>query len=193
MPDKPATESSDDAMRRFFRRVWKNDVTPLLADKRGQQRAKSARIAGMAAASAGALADGLFRLRGKPFTRAMTVLGTSLGAMLPDIWDWRWFREASDEQKRVVTEQVRRRAAELEDAEALALFGLKPDAPREALRSRWRQISRENHPDRATRDEQRAEYTLRFVAYNEAHQRLCEAYDQGRLPVTARPQRGDLQ
>jgi hypothetical protein len=67
--------------------------------------------------------DGLLGLKGKPFGRFMTVMGSSLGALLPDVWDWEWLREsAAPAEREVVQEQVCRAAAELPEADALALF-----------------------------------------------------------------------
>lgn len=169
-------------MRRFLRRVWRHDVAPLLGDKRRESRVKAARMGVKIAAAAGLLADGLFRLKGKPFTRAMTVMGASVGAMLPDVWDWKWFRSADEGQQKVVSEQVERRAAELSLEAALELFGLTRGASREDLKQTWRSVSQRCHPDKASSDTERAEFHLRFVTYNAAHERLCQAFDAGELP-----------
>jgi DnaJ-class molecular chaperone len=87
----------------------------------------------------------------------------------------------------VVTDQVRRRAADLSDVEALELFNLTPSASREQLQHAWRLVSQRWHPDKAADEAQRAEHHVAFVAYQTAYERLCEAYDSGRLPrnVTA--------
>ncbi len=179
------TSKQDESLRRFYRRVWKQDVAPLLRGGRRAQRAKSARFTGTIAASAGLFADKLLRLKGRPFARFMTVMGSSLGAMLPDVWDWNWLRSADTRQRRVVDEQVRRRAAELPEAEALELFGLTPAATRDDLKRAWREISRRYHPDKAADESQRAEFHLRFLTYRAAYDRLCRAYDESRLPVTS--------
>lgn len=180
----PAQRPRDnDAFRRFIRRVWRDDVAPLLRDRRAEQRRKSARVAGKAAAAGGLLVDGILGLKGKPFTRFMTVMGASLGAMLPDVWDWKWLRESADAgQREVVAEQVRRRAAELPEADALELFGLAATASRDDLKHAWRAILQRWHPDKAPDDAARAEYHVRFLAYKAAYERLGRAYDDGRLP-----------
>lgn len=173
----------NEAFRRFLRRVWREDVSPLLRGCRAAQREKSARVAGKAAAATGLFVDSVFHLKGKPFTRFMTVVGSRLGALLPDVWDWKWLRDSANAaQRKVVAEQVRRRAAELPEAGALALFGLSPSAPREQLKGAWRDVLQHWHPDKAPDDRQRAEYHVRFLAYKAAYERLCRAYDDGRLP-----------
>ena len=173
----------DEAFRRFLRRVWQNDVGPLLRGERAEQRRKSARAAGKVAATTGLVVDSLLRLKGKPFTRFMTVVGSTAGAILPDAWDWKWLRErAAPREQKVVERQVARRAADLPLAEALALFHLTPSASREQLKHAWREISNRWHPDKAPDDARRAEYHLRFVAYQAAYERLRQAYEDGRLP-----------
>ena len=113
----------------------------------------------------------------------MTVVGSSLGALLPDVWDWEWFNESADDDDReVVAEQVQRRAEELPEADALELFGLEETAPREALKQAWRAVSLRWHPDKAPDERLRREYHVRFVAYAAAYRRLCAAYEDGRLP-----------
>ena len=180
MPPPP----ENDALRRFLRQVWQEDVVPKLRDHRAAQRAKTARAGGKAAAAAGLLVDTLFRLKGKPFTRALTVMGSSLGAMLPDVWDWKWLRDNADEREReVVREQVRRRAAQLPEADALALFGLSPEADRREFRKAWRAVLLRCHPDKAPDEASQAEYHVRFLAFKAAHERLARAYDEGRLPA----------
>lgn len=177
------SKRSDQALGRFLRRVWQVDVAPLLRGKYAAQRRKSARVTGKVAATGGLFVDTLLRLRGKPFTRFMTVMGSSLGALLPDVWDWSWLRSSADEQDRkVIADQVQRRAAQLSEDEALALFGLAPTASQEQLKHAWRIVSQRWHPDKAGNAEQRAEYHLRFVAYQSAYERLSRAYDEGRLP-----------
>ena len=174
------------ALGKFLRRVWQTDVEPLLRGKRAAQRRKSARVGGKVAATGGLVLDTLFRLRGKPFTRAMSVMGSSLGAMLPDVWDWKWLRSsATREQRRVVTDQVKRRAAELPEADALALFDLPATASQEQLKQAWRTVSQRWHPDKAPSEAERPEYHVRFIAYQAAYERLSQAYDEGRLPQRA--------
>ncbi len=174
--------NDDDPLRRFYRRVWQQDVGPLLRGRLAAQRARSARIGGTIAASAGLVADKLLRLRGRPFTRFMAVMGSSLGAMLPDAWDWAWFRNADRRTQRVVRERAGRAAAALPEREALELFGLSCDATRKELRAAWRSITQRCHPDKARTDQQRAEFHLRFLTYRAAYDRLMLAYDDGRLP-----------
>ncbi|MGD8450571.1 MAG: J domain-containing protein [Phycisphaerae bacterium] len=183
-----ATHSNDDeAFRRFLRRVWQDDITPLLRGRRAQQRAKSASVAGRIAATGGLVADTLLRLKGRPFTRFMTVFGTTVGAILPDAWDWQWVREkAGPRERRVIAEQLRRRAGELALREALALFHLTPTASAEQLRHAWRETSLRWHPDKAPDALRRAEYHVRFVAYQAAYERLQAAYESGRLPQAER-------
>ncbi|MFH1749138.1 MAG: J domain-containing protein [Planctomycetota bacterium] len=180
-----ATRRPDnEAFRRFVRRVWQQDVAPLLRGERAAERRKAARVGGKVAAGGGLLIDGLLRLKGRPFTRFLTVMGTTLGALLPDVWDWRWYREnASPRQKKVVREQVQRRAGELPLDEALALFGLQPGVTPEELRSAWHAISRRWHPDKAPDERRRSEYHVRFVAYQAAYERLRAAYESGELGV----------
>ena len=176
----------NESLRRFYRRVWKQDVAPLLRGARQAQREKAARTSGSIAASAGLLADKLLGLKGRPFARFMTVMGASLGAMLPDVWDWEWLRSADETQRRVVDDQVRRRAAELPEAEALALFGLAPTAERDDLKKSWREVSLECHPDKAVDNAQRAEFHLKFLTYSSAYEQLSQAYEDGRLPIARR-------
>lgn len=177
-----------DPLRSFLRRVWRQDITPLLRGKHASHRRKAARTTGTIAAAAGLLVDSLFHLRGRPFTRFMTVLGASVGAMLPDVWSWEWLRRRADPSEReLIAEQVRNRAAELSEADALALFGLSPQSTREELQRAWRHVIQQWHPDKARDAGQRAEFHIRFVAFQSAYERLCRAYDSGRLP--ARPAR----
>jgi hypothetical protein len=176
-------DSRDEALGRFLRQVWHSDVEPLLRGKYAAQRRKSARIGGKVAATGGLVVDSLLRLRGKPFTRALSVLGSSFGAMLPDVWDWQWLRtSASKNDRQVLTDQVKRRAAQLSDTEALRLFGLASTASYEQLKHAWRIVSQRWHPDKATDPQQRHEYQVRFVVYQSAYERLCQGYEQGRLP-----------
>lgn len=179
-----STPSPDNqAFRRFIRRVWDVDVAPKLRGERPDQRAKSARIAGKAAAATGLAVDSLLGLKGKPFARFMTVMGSSLGAMLPDLWDWRWLRDqANDRQRRVVEEQVRQRAAQLPEREALALFELDTQATHDEFRAAWRRISKRWHPDKAPDDATRREFHVRFITYQAARETIEQAYTDGRLP-----------
>jgi hypothetical protein len=179
-----ATRSRDnEAFRRFLRRVWQRDIAPLLVGEYAAQRRKSAWIGGRLAATTGLVLDSLLRLRGRPFARALTVLGTTAGALLPDVWDWRWLRErAGPRERTVVAEQVQRRAAELEVREALALFDLPANATAAALKQAWRQVSQNYHPDKAPDEPSRAEYHVRFLAYRAAYDRLARAYETGALP-----------
>jgi hypothetical protein len=173
----------NEAFRRFLRRTWREDVAPLLRDHRAEQRRKTARVTGKSAAAAGLFVDTLFGLKGKPFARFMTVMGSSLGAMLPDVWDWKWLRdEATTAQRAQVAERVSRRAAALPEHDALELFGLASTASRDELKTAWREILQRWHPDKAPDDHARAEYHVRFLAYKAAYERLCAAYDAGRLP-----------
>lgn len=178
-----APRSGDEALARFLRRVWRDDVAPLLRGKYAAQRRNAARVGGKLAATGGLVLDSLFHLRGRPFTRAMTVLGSSFGAILPDVWDWKWVRSSADEEdRRVVADRIQLRAAELPEADALALFGLAPSASYEQLKHAWRLVSQRWHPDKAADDARRAEYRLRFVMYQAAYEHLCAAYQAGRLP-----------
>lgn len=175
--------ADNETFRRFLRRVWRDDINPLLRGQRAAQRRKSARVGGKVAATTGLLVDGLFRLKGKPFTRFLTVVGSTVGAILPDAWDWTWLRErAGAGEKQVVAEQLRRRAAQLPLREALALYNLQATASREQLTHAWREFSRRWHPDKAADERRRGEYHVRFVAYQAAYERLRRAYDEGKLP-----------
>lgn len=172
---------ADEALARFMRRIWRQDIAPLLRDRRARERRRIARLGGQVAAAGGLLVDTVFRLRGKPFTRFMTVMGASLGAMLPDAWDWRWLREsATPDEREEVARRVRRRAAELLDREAGALLGVRPEAGVEAIKLAWRQAARRWHPDRAPDAARRAEYQVRFIAYQAAYERLMSAAQRER-------------
>lgn len=166
-----------------MRRVWREDVAPLLRDRRALQRKKAARVGGRAAASAGLFLDGVLGLRGKPFTRFMTVVGASVGAMVPDVLDWKWLGEAADETDRQATdEQLRRRAVELDDDTALHLLGLAPHDSLDALKSAWRAAAQRWHPDKARTPSESVEFRSRFVTYQATYDRLRRAYESGRLP-----------
>lgn len=179
----------NEAFRRFVRRVWRQDITPLLRGQHAAQRRTAAQVGGKVAASGGLLIDGLLRLKGKPFTRFLTIFGSTLGAILPDVWDWKWYREqAGPRARKIVAEQVKRRAGELPIHEALALFRLSPTAARDELKQAWRQTSHRWHPDHAPDEQRRSEYHVRFVAYQAAYERLSAAYENGELPVESREQ-----
>lgn len=179
-------KSPDDAMQRFIQRVWTSDVAPLLRGERAEQRRKSARTAGKVAAVGGLAIDRLLGLRGRPFTRFMTVMGSSIGAMIPDAWDAKWFgSKASAEQRDAAEACIRAGAADLANSEALALFGLDESATLDELRSEWRAASQRWHPDHAVDAEQRGEFQARFIAFQSAYERLRAAYESGRLPRTA--------
>jgi len=180
-----SSSADNEAFRRFLRRVWRDDIGPLIRDHRESQRRKSARVAGKAAAAAGLLVDGVLGLKGKPFTRFMTVVGSSFGALLPDVWDWEWLRDSADaEEREFVTARVQHQAARLPEDEALDLFDLPPTASRDDLKQAWRDILQRWHPDKARTETARAEYHLRFLAYKAAYEHLCAAYDDARLPRT---------
>lgn len=180
-----ASGDENQAFRVFLRRVWREDVAPKLRDHRAAQRRTSARTVGKLAASTGLLFDSLLGLRGKPFARLMTVVGSSLGAMLPDVWDWEWLRANRDaREQEFVRQRFAAQAARLPEAEALALFDLPPTATRDELKSAWRALSQKWHPDKAQDEAQRAEHHVRFVAYSAAYETLCTAFDEGRLPTT---------
>ncbi|MBK8914094.1 MAG: J domain-containing protein [Phycisphaerales bacterium] len=166
-----------------MQRVWQHDVAPLLRDRRSAQRRGGARIGGSVGAGAGLLLDRLFGLRGRPFARFGTVVGATLGAVLPDAWDWKWFHGAAQEDQQAVSDALQRRAADLPESDALELLGLSASATRDDLRVAWRQAASRWHPDGAASDADRAERHLRFIALQAAHQRLCTAFDDGRLPV----------
>lgn len=178
---EPAPES--EAFRQFLRRVWRDDISPLLQDRRAAQRKATARVVGKAAATGGLLLDSLFGLKGKPFGRFMTVVGSTVGAILPDAWDWDWLRDqASPEDRHTIEEKLRQRADALSDDEALAIFDLPATASLDDLKSAWRETALRCHPDRAASEALKSEYTIRFVAYSQAHERLKRAFDAGRLP-----------
>lgn len=170
-------------MQRFLRRVWTQDVAPLLRGPHARQRASAARVGGTIAGAAGLLVDRLLGLRGRPTTRALTVLGATLGAMLPDAWDWKYLNGLNDEgAKAEAAEHARRRAAELPEGEALELFGLSPASTREELQAAWREVVMRWHPDRARSSSARMEHHVTFLVYRTAYERLCAAYDAARLP-----------
>lgn len=177
--------ASDEALKRFLQRVWRQDVAPLLRDRQARLRKKTAATTGRVAATGGLLLDSLLHLRGRPFTRFMTVMGTTLGAMLPDAWNWEWVRRMSPAERRKTHEHVARQAAELSARDALALFDLSASSSRDDLRQAWRRVSQRWHPDKAADDDLRVEYQTRFVAYRAAYERLVSLYDAGELPRSA--------
>lgn len=175
---------ADEAFQAFMRRVWREDVAPLLKGRYAAQRRVTARAGGTLAGLSGLVVDRLLRLRGRPFARAATVLGARLGALLPDAWDWAWLGgRAGRKTQELVAERVRARAEQLADEEALALLGLEATASLEQTKAAWRSASLRWHPDRAAGEAERAEYRLRFIACKAAYERLVAAYEQGRLPV----------
>ncbi len=181
-----ANRREDEAFRRFLRRCWQQDVVPLLRGKRAEQRRKAAKVGAKVAAAGGLLIDSLLRLRGRPVTRFLTVLGSSMGAMLPDVWDSRLLRQRlGPRQREQVARRVQQRAAELELAEAIELTGLDPAFSCEQMRAYRRRELARWHPDRADDELQREDYRLRFVALQAAFERIEQAYDDGRLPRRA--------
>lgn len=182
------SDRRDEAFARFLQRVWKHDVRPLLRGPHAAQRESLAVGGAKFGAVGGGVIDRLLGLRGRPFARFFTVMGSSLGALLPDVWDWRWLRSgATEAQRKTVAETVQQSAGRLDEDEALALFGLSPRASREDLRQAWRSASQRWHPDKARTESQRVEHHLRFITYQAAHERLARAYEQGRLPRDAGP------
>ena len=166
-------DRSELALREFLQRVWRQDVEPWLRDAQRAEQERSARRAGQAAATAGLALDALLRLRGRPFTRMLTVLGTSLGAIAPRTWSWRWLRQVArgPVRERVVA-GVQRGAGGLSAEEARRVLGVADDADAEHVRQAWRRLSARWHPDRARDDATRAEHHVRFVAYHAAYDRL---------------------
>lgn len=177
------SSAQDRAFQEFMERVWRLDVAPLLRGRYARQRSIAARAGGQVAAAGGRLIDRLLRLRGQPFTRAGAVLGSSLGALLPDVWDWQWLRNrSSPRQREQVARGVRAQAENLDDHEALALFGLDARSSRDELHEAWRAICKQWHPDLARTSAERRERHVRFIAYQAAYERLEQAYEAGRLP-----------
>ncbi len=177
MPD------SDREFQRFLAHVWKHDVAPLLKDARRRQRQRTASTTGKAGAAGGLLLDGVLGLKGRPFTRFLTVVGATLGAILPDVLDWKVVALLTDDEQRRIESATAQRAAALQFDAALALFGLTQDATSDDLKRAWREASLRWHPDRAGDDQaQRAEHHMRFVACSAAYDRLTQAYARGELP-----------
>jgi len=165
----------EEALGRFLNRVWRADVAPLLKGSRAAQRRRTARAVGKFATGAGLLIDSLARLRGRPFTRSMAVLGSTFGAMLPDVWDWRWLRRATDAQRRKVQQTLERRAGEMRRSEALAILGLPRDAGQDEIKAAWRAAAARWHPDKARDEARRAEHQLRFITLRAAYDSLTGA------------------
>jgi hypothetical protein len=127
--------------------------------------------------------DGLLRLRGRPFTRMLTVLGARFGALLPDAWDWDWLRRFADPgQRSAVEARVAARASGLAEDEALRLLGVSEQASWEDVREAWRSFAQRWHPDKAPDAGARAEHRIRFVACQAAYERVRAAHEAGRLP-----------
>jgi hypothetical protein len=179
-----STPPSNDPMQRFYARVWRENVVPHLKDRHAEQRRRTAAAGTRVASATGRALDSLLKLRGKPFQRSMTVLGARLGALLPDVWDWRWFREeASPETRRAVKEAVAREARYGSVEEACGLLGVRWPPSEEVLQEAWRRVAYECHPDRARSAEERHERELRFVA--------CQAaYEAIKAELAARGDRG---
>lgn len=179
----PSPRMLDEAMQRFLHSLWHRDVRPLLTGKRSEQREKSARLSGALAGTSGLLIDKLLGLRGRPFARAFSVLGSRFGAMLPDAWDWNWLRSGADKTQRAAVQDAAEKAAScLPELEALQLFGLSPAATPEQAKAAWRSATLRWHPDRAPDADARSEFTLRFLVYQSAYEQLLAAYETGRLP-----------
>lgn len=183
MPSQP--DPADEAFRRLMERVWQRDVAPLLRGKYAQHRATGAKIGGKAAAGMGLALDRLFGLKGRPFQRSLGVLGSTLGAVVPDAWDSSWQQRADAADRRTVEDQVQHEAAMLELREAAALLGLTNLNDREALRAAWHVQAKRWHPDIAPA-EQREAHRIRFVACQAAYERLNAAFERGELPATAK-------
>lgn len=172
----------DEAFTRFVRRMWTRDIAPLLRGRRAKQRRTTARVGGTIAGLTGTALDKLFGLRGRPFARALTVVGSTVGAILPDAWDWNWLmRSATPTQRSAAFDALRDGAAALPHREALELLGLKPGANADELHRAWRALAAQWHPDKARDPEQRAVHTARFVAYQAAYDALVAALDRGEL------------
>jgi DnaJ-domain-containing protein 1 len=106
----------------------------------------------------------------------MTVMGASLGALLPDVWDWEWLQStAAPDERAAVAERVAARAAELEEAEARAVLGVRADASPEEVKHAWRAVLQRWHPDKAPDEASRAAYHVRFLAYKAAYERVAKS------------------
>lgn len=175
--------SADDKLTAFYDRIWQDDVAPLLRERLGGQRRHTARIGGAAAKAAGTLLDRAFKLRGRPFTRSLTVLGLKFGALLPDVWDWRVYHEKLNPKvRRFFEKKAQQQAEQLPEADALALFELSAHSSRDELKATWRRLSKRWHPDHAPNPAEVDAYRLRFITYRAAYERLEQAYAAGRLP-----------
>jgi hypothetical protein len=172
------------AFRQFLSRVWLEDVAPLLRDH-PRARGVAARMGGLAGAAAGLLLDSALGLRGRPFARGLTILGATGGALLPDAWTRRPRSERGKDVERVGPPPRVRLQRDAWEREALALFGLLPTATREQLRSAWHRVSLQWHPDRAASAAARMEHHVRFLLYRATYERLVQAYEGGRLPLSS--------
>lgn len=166
-------QDSDEALRRLLQQVWRDHVGPQLTGRFAAQRRAGARWGARVAGASGRFVDSLLNLRGRPFARALGVLGMQAGALIPDAWDWSWWRRSADRPARAAAARaVRQHLRQAERAAALACLGLPEDATAEQVRTRWRELAHRWHPDRAPSDEQRREHQLRFIAYRAAVDRL---------------------
>ncbi|MGE3180855.1 MAG: J domain-containing protein [Phycisphaerae bacterium] len=166
------------AYREFLNRVWRKDIFPLIASSDPLGRRKFAVRGAQVAAAAGMTVDKVLGLRGRPFTRAFTVVGGTLGAVTPDLWDWNWVRAVSRSIKEeVVQEKLDRGVRDLKVDEALAVFGLEKGASREEITRAWRVLAKKWHPDHAPDDSARLEYAMRFKTYSAIYEQLCAARD----------------
>lgn len=184
MPNSDRT-NEDAQLRAILDRIWQHDVRPLLSDRHADQRRTTARLSTRAAVAAGGLLDKALRLRGRPFTRSLAVLGGAGGALLPDLWNWSWWRARDAETQAAIQDRIARRAAELSDEEALRLLDLSPTASAEDARAAWHVIAQRWHPDKATDEADRRERHLRFVIYEQAYRQIQAAHAAGRLPRQA--------
>jgi DnaJ domain len=167
---------SAEEFQRFLNRVWKGDVAPLLRGPRAGQRSTAARVLGAAAGLSGGVLDRLLGFRGRPFSRALCVLGSSVGAMLPDAWDWTWLREkAGPRERERVSATLEREVDRVSLDEARSLLGLHRDASLDDLRKAWREACLTWHPDRAADERDRREFQLRFIVLKRAYDRLHAA------------------
>lgn len=167
----------DEAFRNFLNRVWRSDIYPLIADERAETQRKAAVRGAQAAGVAGRAIDKLLGLRGRPFSRALTVLGGTIGALTPDVWSWTWFRAVSrGKDREYVTDQLERRARDLSMDDAFAMLGLPRNASRDDVTRAWRTLAKEWHPDHAPDADARSEYAARFKAYNAVYESICAEF-----------------
>lgn len=170
MSESPRSRS-DRAFAAFLQHAWQQDIIPQTRGRQAQTRRVLARSAGRLAASAGLILDSLLHLRGRPFSRMLTILGGSAGAMLPDAWDWQWFARQSAQRREAVVECVKDSGEGMSREQALALLGLTADATADEIRAAWRDAARRWHPDHAGATE-RDMYRLRFIASRAAYEAL---------------------